>query len=249
MEPFLMRKGILIQARLSSRRLPGKMLMPLNGIPLIEYVYKRCLNTRSKVPVAVLTSMDVSDDTLANYCQKQGFKVFRGDLDNVLSRYVAAAEHYGLDVICRVCGDSPFVDVELIDKMFDILEAERLDFIAPSKNSCVSGLDSEVVTLQVLKRVLDAAQAKDDLEHVTFYIRNNMDKFKAELKDVTLKPDSPKYLALTVDYDKDMLLCDKIAGMLGGRYDFKSEDIFEIIEQNEELQRMILFPQSGIANE
>ncbi len=222
-------KALLIQARSSSRRFPGKMLTPITDeTPLIEYVYRRSSASKESDIVAVITSDDNSDDGLFAYCIKHNIKVFRGPLDNVLDRYIKAAEFFKASVICRVCGDSPFVDIELIDKMFNILAEEGLDYIAPDKGTCIAGLDSEVVTLSALRRIAEGASAEES-EHVTLFLKNNKKKFKTKFLDAEMRPPGISDISLVVDYPKDMELCNKIAGYLGFRYDFRTRDIFDFL--------------------
>lgn len=165
-----MKKAILIQARLSSSRFPKKMLNLISGIPLVEYVFKRCSISSKADIVSVITSDDKSDDELFDYCVSRKIQVYRGTLYNVLNRYIKAAEFYNSDIICRVSGDSPFVDVELIDRMFQIIENEKLDYLAPDKSKCIAGLDSEVITLNALKKSINISLSDYELEHVTVYI-------------------------------------------------------------------------------
>src|SRR5574344_61029 len=113
-----MKKAILIQATLSSTRFPNKVMCELNSYSLIEYIYTRCKQTKIANQVIVITSIDSTDDPLYNLCIQKQISVFRGNLHDVLYRYIDAAEFHKIDVICRVCGDSPFVDIEAIDKMF-----------------------------------------------------------------------------------------------------------------------------------
>jgi len=145
------KKGILIQSRLSSSRLPKKMLMNLGEFKLVEFVYRRCLLSKESDICAVITSTDSSDDELYNFCIKKDIPIFRGSLNNVLQRYVDASEFFGLDLICRVCGDSPFVDTKYIDEMFADLINNNIDYIGFDKDTIIHGLDSEVFKFNILK--------------------------------------------------------------------------------------------------
>ncbi|MBF0516192.1 MAG: flagellin modification protein FlmC [Nitrospirae bacterium] len=234
-----MNKAVIIQARMSSSRFPAKMMADLAGVPLVRFVYERCCNSKEAGTVAVATSDDSSDDTLWQYCRTEGIPVFSGSLDNVLRRYVRAAEFCHADIICRLCGDSPFVDTALIDDMFKLLAAEAIDYAAPVKEMCIAGLDSEVVRASALRAAAQSATHTDELEHVTPYIRNNSDKFKIKLLDVNLRPDELSSLVLTVDYPGDLDRCNAIAAVLGKRYDFSSRDIFDaILLYNKEILRI-----------
>jgi len=227
-----MEKAIFIQARSSSTRFPQKMFAHLlPGIELVQYVYQRCLRSKQAGNVVVLTSDDKSDDNLAAYCINNNLKVFRGPLDNVLKRFVSAAEFLGVDAIGRVCGDTPFIDVALIDESFRTLQQYALDYAAPSRNTCASGFYSETVTAVALKKSLELAESKSDLEHVTKYILENITQFKVMLLDAKLKPAFLETIRFTIDYPEDLDIGSRIANALTRGFDFTSQDVIKIIKQ------------------
>lgn len=195
--------GIIIQARMSSKRFPKKMMTLLAGIPLIRYVYKRCRSSQVK-KVLVATSRDPADDLLYQYCQDNNVPAFRGDLDNVLVRYTQAAESEGIDYIARVCGDTPFVDVFSVDAFLDTLISEGLDYVSWDKSTCVSGFYAEVVTLNALKKSLKEAKAQDELEHVTKYILDHPQEFRMKLIKQKTDPEDECNVRLTIDFPEDI---------------------------------------------
>lgn len=228
-----MKKGILIQARMSSRRFPGKMLGLINGVALIDFVYKRCLRSGRSDVVAVITSTHQSDDDLYIHCEKENIPVWRGSLSNVLSRYIESAKFFDLGVICRVCGDSPLVDTEIIDEMLQIREEERLDYVTLNKDNCLAGLDSEVFTVDALKRLANNHLSEEELEHVTLGIKNNTPSFKTKFINKDLRPFALKDVSLTVDSPGDLLLCNEIVKFLvWDNYNFSSSDILKILLEN-----------------
>jgi len=202
-------------------------MQSLGGMPLAEFVYRRCATSRKSDIAAIVTSSEDSDNELFEYCISKDIPVFRGPLDNVLERYILAAEFYASPLVCRVCGDSPFVDTGLIDNMFDLMEREALDYVAPDKKFCMAGLDSEAVTLDALKRSRRASTAKDELEHVTLYIKNNADNFSTKYIKTDLKPRDLDAVSITVDYPEDLDVCNKILKLAGNKSSFRSEDIFD----------------------
>lgn len=223
-----MKKAILIQSRLSSSRFPKKMVAKISDLTLVEYVYNRCKSSQKADIVAIITSSESSDDELYDLCIKKEIPVFRGSLNNVLERYVNAGEHYKSDLICRVSGDSPFVDIESIDKMFTIMESEALDYMIVE--NCLNGFISEVINLNTLKSISNITNDKEDLEHVTRYIRNNLVKFNTKLIDSNLKPKELDYITLTVDYREDLELVKKIIKNLED-FNFTSNDIINILRK------------------
>lgn len=229
------KKSILIQSRLSSKRFPKKMMSPVGTVPMVEFIYRRCCASANSNSVAVITSNEKSDDELFAYCREHDIEVFRGSLENVLDRYIQAAELFESNIVCRVCGDSPLVDVDLIDEMLEMLEKENLDYVAPNKEMCIAGLDAEVVTVDALKSALSEAASNEELEHVTPYIKNNSHKFKSKIIDTDLKIPGIKHAVLTVDYPKDLLLINEIVILLGNRSNFSSRDVLEVLSKNKHL--------------
>lgn len=216
---------------MSSQRLPGKMIQPIGQMPLFAYVLRRCRHIAGLDGLILATSTESSDDPLARAADKTGWPVFRGSLDNVLARTIACAESQRADVVVRVCGDSPFVDVALAARMIAHLVDEGLDYVAVDKVRCVYGLDSEIVTLQALKRCLALGLLPDDREHVTHYIRRCPQAFATALLAEDLDPFGQRY-RLTVDTAADMDFCRGIAEDLSDRFpalDFPTAAVFDAI--------------------
>jgi spore coat polysaccharide biosynthesis protein SpsF (cytidylyltransferase family) len=228
--------ALIIQARMSSKRLPGKMMMNIGGIPLYEYVYRRCRQSKKIENIVLSTSTHSTDDLLAQSALDKGIAVYRGSLDNVLNRYISCAEEIGAEIIVRVCGDSPFVDTALIDTLISYLLENDLDYVSVEKDRCIAGFDSEVVRLSALIKSESLAGCPEDLEHVTYYIRRNPEQFKAKWLELNMDLFDHR-VSLTVDRMEDLDFCDKIANRLidsSGRlrFDFSSGEICEIIKNS-----------------
>ena len=219
--------GILIQARLSSSRFPKKMLHNLKDYKLVEYVYKRCKSSKEANDVIVITSNDETDNELYEYCINRGMVVYRGSLDDVLNRYINAAKKNKIDLICRVCGDSPFVDIHSIDKMFKEICNSNLEYIYTT--DILNGFMSEVFTLDLLQRVYNFELTKEDKEHVTKFVRDNIKSFKTKQLSLNLMDKSIEEYTLTVDYPEDLKIAEKIANELDS-FDFKSIEILNILK-------------------
>ena len=220
---------------MSSKRLPGKMLMNIGDVPLYQYVYQRCQQVRGVDSVILATSADKTDDSLANSAEFKGFNIFRGSLSNVLGRYITCAQEAGADAIIRVCGDSPFVDVGKAEQLLANLYERELEYIGFRKNRCVKGLDSEAIRLSALQRSLELNDHPDNLEHVTHFMRQNFQIFRADWLDIDLDPFSGRF-SLTVDTDKDLKFCQQIANALSReigyeKFDFTTDDVFRIIKK------------------
>ncbi|EQB34414.1 hypothetical protein M947_11065 [Sulfurimonas hongkongensis] len=221
-----MKKAILIQARLSSTRFPNKMMHELNNCSLIEYVYNRCKNSTIANQVIVITSNDLTDDPLYDLCIKKQIPVFRGNLHDVLHRYIEASKFYNVDIICRVCGDSPFVDIGAIDTMFNEVEEKQLDYMCASQT--INGFISEIVTSRALNDIYSCDIDRNDKEHVTRYIKNNKKLFKCRELKLGFENKKLNFHPLTVDYPKDLYVVNLVAKELLG-YSFSSKDIVDIL--------------------
>ena len=216
-----------IQARTNSSRLPGKMLMPFGCQSLAHFVMNRCSLLNKVVDhVVLLTSEESTDDELVQLISRSGFEVFRGSLDNVLLRYIDCANYYGAKTIIRVCGDSPFVDLDMITKMLHQVD-NGFDYICFAPDGNVAGFDSEVVRVESLVKSLNSTNSPGDLEHVTPYIRNSSEFKKLKIKAYNLP--AKTNLSLTVDDQESYEFALKVLGHLKDPVKFKSKDILKWI--------------------
>jgi spore coat polysaccharide biosynthesis protein SpsF len=224
---------LIIQARMSSKRLPGKMLMPIAHVPLFQFVYRRCQQVRGIDSVILATSSDKTDDSIANSAKFQGLNLFRGSLSNVLERYIFCAQESGADTIIRVCGDSPFVDVRKAEQLLTTLYDRDLEYIGFRNNRFVRGLDSEVIRLSALQKSLELNDHPNNLEHVTYYIRQNFQIFRTDWLNIDLDPFGGRF-SLTVDTVEDLKFCQQVANAMSReigyeKFDFTTDDVFRAI--------------------
>jgi spore coat polysaccharide biosynthesis protein SpsF len=169
-----MRTVAIIQARMGSTRLPGKVLMPLVGKPVLWHIVHRLRNCSSLNTIAVATSTNPSDDPIVEFALREGIKVVRGPEDNVLARYALAAERLGADIIVRVTGDAPLVDSAMLDRMVERLIESGADYCAGDPQfPCIhEGFDP--FTFRALRKLVH--EAGDDpvaREHVTAYFKKH----------------------------------------------------------------------------
>ena len=170
---------IIIQARMSSKRLPGKVLKKLSGYPIIEWVYEAAKKVNFKKKIVIATSNDSSDDILVDWCKKKKIIFFRGDLNNVLERFVKVSNKIKSDYIIRLTADCPFLDSKVIDQIVYLLNKKSVDYVSNTLNrSWPDGLDCEAFTRKSLLDCHKLAKTNDDKEHVTRYFYNNRQKFK-----------------------------------------------------------------------
>lgn len=203
----------IVQARMSSSRLPGKVLAPLGGVPLIAFMLQRLRKCTEVDRVILATSTDVSDDALAAFIEASDVVCYRGDLEDVLGRFSAAARKAEADIIVRLTGDCPLIDPSLVDAAICHLVRGGYDYVsnvAPA--TFPDGLDVEVFTRAALESADANAVLKSDREHVTPYIRRPENGFS--VGNIVSKVDLSG-LRWTVDYADDLAFVQSIVDALG----------------------------------
>lgn len=173
-----MRIGIVIQARLSSQRLPSKVLRSVRGRPLLKYLLER-LATRN-MPTVIATSDDTSDDPLAGYCKEYKIAFFRGSLTHVAERLLRAAESFGFDTFFRVCADSPLLDMNLLDRALNMAESDPawdiITNVAP--RTFPAGQSIELVRTSSLSKILPELASAEHREHATQFFYQHPERFE-----------------------------------------------------------------------
>lgn len=167
----------IVQARMSSSRLPGKVLMSLAGKPVLEHVVRRisACNTISKVVVA--TSIDQSDDVIQDWCGKSGISCYRGSLEDVLDRYYQAAQIYQADAVVRITADCPIIDPIIVDEVVTKFWDNEYDYYGLA-GEFPDGLDCTVFSFSALAQAWREATLQSEREHVGPYIEKHPELFK-----------------------------------------------------------------------
>jgi spore coat polysaccharide biosynthesis protein SpsF len=194
----------ILQARMTSSRLPGKVMAPVLGEPMIGRQVERLRRARRIDMLMVATSVDPSDDPLAAYCEGLGLAVYRGPLDDVLERYRGALERLpGAQAVVRLTADCPLTDPELIDKVIDHHFEAGADYTSNTLGTRTypHGLDAEVIRPEVLVQAADLAADPYEREHVTPYIYRRPETYR--LAGVA-RHESLAALRWTVDMPEDM---------------------------------------------
>jgi spore coat polysaccharide biosynthesis protein SpsF len=196
-----------IQARMGSTRLPGKVLMQMNGKSILQRVVERLRAAHFLDGVVVLTTRCEADQAVVEEARRLGAEVFRGpDLD-VLARFVQAAEVFHPDVIVRATADNPLADIGSVDRIVQRLGAEDLDYCM--ENHLPVGAATEAITRPALQRVDRLGLLPHDREHVTIYIKEHLEAFRAVFPDppqALRRPD----LRITVDTEADFMFVESL---------------------------------------
>ena len=227
----------ILQARFSSSRLPGKVLKPLLGKPMLMHQIERIKQSSMINRLVVATSVDNSDDSIELMCKDNGVEVFRGSLDNVLDRFYQCTKNYNAEHIVRLTGDCPLTDFKLIDKVIKKYLLTKSDymsnFLIPSYPD---GLDVEIFKLSVLENAWNYAKMPSELEHVSLYIRKNLKS--DENSNYRSEVDLSKF-RWTVDEYEDFIFVKKIYEAL--YFDnplFLTEDILNLLNQYPDLRKL-----------
>lgn len=223
----------LVQARLSSKRLPGKVLADLCGEPMILRQLRRVAAAELVDRVVVVTSTDPSDDTLVDVLAAHGVETFRGPLDDVLARYIAAAESVGADRVIRVTADCPLIDPDVIDAVIHAHESSGSDYASNVLDRTYPrGLDVESVAVSALRRIAGSADAFER-EHVTAGIYRRPAEFS--LTSVT-QPVDRSHLRWTVDTPADLAFVRSVYGELLPAGDvFPADAVYALLERRPDL--------------
>ena len=230
----------IIQARLNSSRLPGKVLKDLGGQPLLIWSVERCRRARSVQRVVVATTDDPADDPIAALCAAQGYDIFRGSQFDVLDRYYQTAKHFQADVIVRVTADCPLIDPQVVDQVVAAFLESGADFCAnrlppPWPRTYPIGLDTEVCAMAGLERAWNEATLKHEREHVMPYFYDQDGRFKVHIVDHD--PDYGRQ-RWTIDTPEDLDLLREIVQRTGTRMDIPWTEVLALLEREPELARI-----------
>lgn len=168
----------IVQARMSSTRLPGKVLMPLGKKPVIQHVVDRLRHCKTLNNVVIATSIDASDNVIADWCQAHHVDHFRGSLSDVLDRYYRCAAQYGADAIVRVTSDCPAIDPTIVDEVVTNFVSYGFECYG-LVGEFPDGLDCNVFSFASIERAWKEAKLPSEREHVGPYIQNHPEIFKS----------------------------------------------------------------------
>ena len=200
----------IIQARMGSTRLAGKVLEDLAGQPMLARAVNRTRRAKTLNSIVVATTKQPADDAIVGLCKERGWPFFRGSEEDVLDRYYQAALAFEADVVVRITSDCPLIEPEIIDRMVSEFLSYQpdVDYVSNSlKRTFPRGLDVEVMSFDALKTVWQEDRDPASREHVTPYIRRHPEKF--HIRNVANDTDY-SYMRWTVDTIEDLAFVRKI---------------------------------------
>ncbi|MGP1991712.1 cytidylyltransferase domain-containing protein [Zobellia laminariae] len=199
----------IIQARMQSSRLPGKVLIPLplwGDKQLLMWVIEELRKSKHYGKIVLATSKNKENDLLEDFCSKNSIACFRGEEDDVLSRFTSILKDVYYNTVVRLTADNPIIDINTLDKTISYHQAQGNDYT--NTDTLPTGMNFEVVKAQSLLEITNQALTLSDREHVTLFIRNNK-KYKKGVFNPTVSSFF-KTLRLTVDYASDLLVTSSL---------------------------------------
>lgn len=201
--------GVIIQARMGSTRLPGKVLKPIAGKVLLDHVLGRLSQLEYPVKAVVATSYLPQDDAIVEHCLTKGVEVFRGSEADVLDRYYKCAHQHHFAHVVRLTADNPFTDIDELQRLIEQHLSQGNDY-THSFGSLPPGVGAEIFTFATLEKSAQGGHLPAHREHVNEYIQENLDIFRIGVLKVAAAKQRPD-LRLTVDTAADYLRACNIA--------------------------------------
>lgn len=231
-----MRIVTIVQARMGSKRLPGKVMKDLGGATVLARVVHRLRRAALSGEVVIATTRDPADDVIVKECDRLSVAFFRGEEKDVLDRYYQAARNFSADAIVRITSDCPLIEPETTDKVIRAFLDLCPDYASNALDRTYPrGLDTEIMTAETLDRAWTEARAPYQRSHVTSYIYENPDEFA--IMRVTGDVDYSHY-RWTVDTPEDLEFIRAVYGRMGNNPDFYWRDVLALLEREPELVRL-----------
>jgi spore coat polysaccharide biosynthesis protein SpsF len=216
---------IILQARMDSERLPGKVMKLIDGKPMIGILFERLKN--GVIPIILATSTNPENDVLVNYARNSGILIFRGSESNVLERYYQAAKSVNAEVVIRLTGDNPFLEGRFVEELLDYygkMENNRLYLTTGLSKTFPLGISVEIFSFKLLEEAYNFSDLPGEFEHVTPYIHQNR---PGDIKILSYRDNKERFhYRLTVDTQSDFQLIK----IMIENYNCDKKSVYEIIE-------------------
>jgi spore coat polysaccharide biosynthesis protein SpsF len=230
----------VIQARMNSERLPGKVLLPMENKPILWHIHKRLTFSKKLDKICISTSNNSSDDPIMEFAKKNNIEIFRGSEENLISRHLGAAKLFDAQVIVRITADDPLIDPKIIDDLISFYEQNPdADFICNNKERTFPvGLDVEIIPIKTLKKF--EAKSNDSIFY-EFFISNYIFEHPNQFKSIGMKLDKPLLERWTLDYPEDYEFIKEIYSHLYKKNSiFLMNDILNLLNKKPSLRRINL---------
>ena len=228
-----------IEARMTSSRLPGKVLMEYCGKTNLEHIIERLRRSRSLDDIVVATTVNKTDNPIVELCEKIGCKYYRGSEDDVLLRVLEAAQSVQGDLIVEITGDCPMIDYRHIDYLIDLYNKNDVDYVSNIlERTFPRGFDTQVFSTQTLLDVSKKTTNKADREHVSLYIYAGETPYKLLNWEAPKEIRHPEF-EITLDTKEDYMLIKNIYEKLYfDKPDFSSKDVVKLLLEDSYLNKL-----------
>lgn len=226
----------IAQARLGSTRLPAKVMLSINGMTMLEIFVRRLQKSQMLDDIIIATTVNPQDDIIVEECKRIGVKYFRGDENNVLSRYYHCAKKNAIDTIVRVTSDCQLMDIDGLDEGIKIHNDNQADYTSNSiEKTFPHGFDYQITSFTALEKTYNNAKEPEELEHVMPYIHMRPEIFR-HISIVNNKTPNCSNIRITLDYLEDYITIRNIFKYFN--YDIYKPDlknIFDLYNMHPEL--------------
>jgi spore coat polysaccharide biosynthesis protein SpsF len=206
----------VVHARMSSKRLPGKVMRKVYGIPLLGHLIDRLGRCKELDGVMIATTSDPVDEAISKFAAERGVPCFRGDRNDVAGRLIEGASQFGIQHMVRISGDSPMLDPAIVSQALRIYRSELPDLVTNvQERTFPRGQSVEIFTIETLSKAWNSGMSDFDKEHVTTCFYSYPEKYSIlNIRYPGLRGD----VQLSVDTEQDFLLFERIVGQLGAPY-------------------------------
>jgi spore coat polysaccharide biosynthesis protein SpsF len=223
----------IIQARMGSTRLPGKVMKDIVGTTMLDRVFSRTSRSSSVDEVLIATSMLPQDEPIVGECERLGATCFRGSENDVLDRYFKAAKSRNASIVVRITSDCPLIDPQVVDRVVEELISSGADYSSNTvSRTYPRGLDTEAMKAEALQSAWEKADRPHQREHVTPYIYQNPSLFR--IHHVTIEEDLSS-LRWTVDTREDLEFARKVFEHLSSNTEFTWRDVMSLLKENPDI--------------
>lgn len=235
-----MKTLVVVQARMGSSRLPGKVLRPLGGRPVLERMLERLAHAKTSFHTVVATTVDKADDAIVDLCTALGVDHFRGSRDDLLDRHYRAALERSAEVVVKIPSDCPLIDPRVVDRVLGRFSS------APFSHDYVSNLhpatypdgnDVELMPITALAIAWLDAERPLEREHTTPFLWEHPERFRLANVEWETARDLSMTHRVTLDYEEDLALIERVFTLLSGhRRVFSVDEVVELLDDRPELR-------------
>jgi len=233
---------IIVQARMASSRLPGKVMMPVLGKSLLARMIERLLIIRHRATIVIATSENADDDVIVEEARQLKVPYYRGSLNNVLDRHYQAAKLFEADLVLKIPSDCPLIDPRVVDEVLDYFFNNRgkYDYVSNLHPATwPDGNDVEIMTMNCLQKAWDGATRPLEMEHTTPYIWENPQLFNIGNVKWGTGFDYSMSHRFTIDYPEDYLFIKRVFEELyRTRDNFSCQDILDLLQRKPEIYEL-----------